>query len=567
MAMSEQGTAWTAVVQALVAEGVEYIFGVPGNTRHLLEDLDKHSAIEFVLMRHESSAVAAAAAYARLRGRPGIVFSNPGPGISQLATNLLEATSASLPVIALANGVASAIDGKGAFQELDAVALMRPVTKWALRVDRPDRLPWIMQRAFHRAVNGRPGAVFIEIPSDMALAPQTLEPYQRSAGRLRSRAQTADIAAAAARIARAERPVLLCGSGAVASAAFEPVRQLAETWSIPIVASPGGRGIYPEEGPMFLGLSGLYFTAAGKQWFAETDLVISIGSRLEAFTTDNWRIIPEQADYIQIDIDVDVIGMNYRPEIALIGDAASVLDDLMQAMPAVDKKILGRREALIASLRQPVLDKAQRDGEDRSIPIRPPAVLAKAMQVFGKDTILVKENGGTDLWCYYWPYYRVIDTGHCVAMGEQTNMGFGITGTIGAKLAMPDKNVICFAGDGAMQMAMYEIATAAERKLGITWVIFNNHALGWVQYTQVLRQQPLTGTRFDVAPDFTAIAEAQSCHGIKVTDPAALEDALRSALAANQQGVPAVIDVEIAVHDYSEHFMEVHKRNIGFQAD
>ena len=163
-------TPWCSVVEALAAEGVEYVFGLPGNPRHLIDDLRTRDDITFVLVRDEPSAVACAYAYARISGRPGVCFSNPGPGITNLATGLLEATSGSVPVIALANGVVDAHDGMGAFQELDGVALLRPVTKWAVRVTTPAKTPWVMQRAFHLATGARPGAVFIEIPSDIGIA-------------------------------------------------------------------------------------------------------------------------------------------------------------------------------------------------------------------------------------------------------------------------------------------------------------------------------------------------------------------------------------------------------------
>jgi len=162
-------TAWRAVAEALKAEAVPHIFGLPGNPLHLVDDVVKHTDIKNVLVRHEHSGVACAYAYARLTGRPAVCFGNPGPGITNMVTGLLEATSGCLPVICIANGVALATEGKGAFQELDSVALMRPVTKWAVRPTTPESIPWVMQRAFSLASNGKPGAVFIDIPSDIGL--------------------------------------------------------------------------------------------------------------------------------------------------------------------------------------------------------------------------------------------------------------------------------------------------------------------------------------------------------------------------------------------------------------
>src|SRR6185312_9281858 len=164
-----------------------------------------------------------------------------------------------------------------------------------------------------------------------------------------------------------------------------------------------------------------------------------------------------------------------------------------------------------------------------------------------------------DLWCYYWPHYRVLDVDDCVPMAEQTAMSMGVIGAIGAKLARPEKKVVCFAGDGAMQMSLAELATAAELKCGVTWIVLNNHAFGWVQYNQVLANKPFVATGFQVNSDFAAIARAQSCLGIRVQRPDQIESALEEALQANSKGVPALLDVAIRPHDYHEHFERIHR--------
>ena len=176
---------------------------------------------------------------------------------------------------------------------------------------------------------------------------------------------------------------------------------------------------------------------------------------------------------------------------------------------------------------------------------------------------MVHENGGADLWSYYWPYYRVLDAGDCIPMGEQTAMGMGVIGAIAAKMAAPDKNVVCVAGDAAMQMAMMELATAAENKCGITWVVLNNAALGWPQYIQVLEKQADVATNFESSPDFAKLARSQNCKGIRVTEPDKVEPALRSALRANRSGIPVLVDVQIAKHDYAPHFQYFHREVWG----
>lgn len=555
-------TAWRAVAEALEAEGVRHIFGLPGNPKHLVYDIDEHTDIDFVLVRDEKSAVSCAYAYARLKRQPGVVFSNPGPGITTLVTGLLEATSGSLPVVAIVNGVVEAHNGMGAFQELDAVALMRPVTKWAVRVTDPSRVPWVIERAFAVAMNGRPGAVFIEIPSDLGDVPVDMPAYRPGYRRHLTRPDPQAVAKAADALARARRPLIWCGSGAVFSGAAPAVAALADRVGMAVMTTPGGRGIYPEDGPLALGQTGLYFTAPGKAWFDEADLVLSVGTRLEAFSTNSWQFWPQDATFIQLDIDPETIGMNKRPDIALVGDAALTLADLAAALPQIDEAGRQERVDAIAVLQAGYAPRLEAAAHDDAMPIHVPRVLDAVNRIFGRDTILMKENGGADLWCYYWPHYRVLDVDDCVPMAEQTAMSMGVIGAIGAKIARPDKKIVCFTGDGAMQMSLAELAMAAERRCGVTWVVLNNGAFGWVQYNQVLGQKPIVATGFGVVSDFAEIARAQSCLGIKVEDPAEIDEALRAALAANERGVPALVDVIIEPHHYHEHFERVHRAKI-----
>ncbi len=268
---------WRMVVAALNAEGIDRVFGLPGNPIHLVDDLHRHSDIKNILVRHEHSGVSLAYAYARITGRPAVCYGNPGPGITNMVTALLEATSASLPVIALTNGVPMNTDGKGAFQELDAVSLMRPVTKWATRIVSAESTPWVMQRAFSIAKNGRPGAVFIDLPSDIALQPSTMPTYKRSLERHLSRPHSKAVAEAAGRIRKAKHPIIICGSGAVSSGAGESLATLARHIGAALYTTPGGRGTYPEDHSLCLGQIGLYFTDAGKKYFDQSDLVISVG--------------------------------------------------------------------------------------------------------------------------------------------------------------------------------------------------------------------------------------------------------------------------------------------------
>ena len=559
-------TVWRAVIEAMVGEGVERVFGLPGNPIHLVADLETASRIENVLVRHEHSGAALAYAMARVTGKPAVCYGNPGPGITNMATALLEATSASLPVVALTNGVPLASDGKGAFQELDAVSLMRPVTKWATRLVSAEMTPWVLQRAFSIAKNGRPGAVFVDVPSDLGLTAAEIPAYRPSLQRHRSRPDPEAVAAAAKLLALAKTPLAICGSGAVSAGAAAAIRDLAETLAMPVFTTPGGRGAFPEDHDLALVQVGLYFTELGKAYFDDADLVLSIGSRLEDFSTGGWQLWPKGAKFIQIDIEPTAIALNLRPDVALVGDALLALRDLQTALPDVEAKAKDRRVAWIARKKPRFLAKIAAEGDRKRTPILTRQVVAAINRVFGPDTIMVHENGGADLWTYYWPYYRVLDVGGSLPMGEQTAMGMGFIGAIAAKMARPDMNVVAVGGDGAMQMAMMELATAAENSCGITWVVLNSRSLGWPQFIQRLEGQRQVATDFQVSPDFAKLAEAQGCKGIRLRNPDKVEAEFEAALRANRKGIPVLIEVEIAKHDYPRHFVAFHRDVWGLGA-
>ena len=553
-------TAWSSVVESLAAEGVEYVFGLPGDPRHLLPELHQHPDIEFVLVRHEASAIAAAYAYSRISGKVGVCFTSPGPGTTNIVSGLLESFSGCQPIIALSIGVETINQGKGAFQELDAVNLMRPVVKSAFHVPDPKKIPWIMKRAFSLAMNGKPGPVFIEMPSDIGLSATDIEPYRPALKKHRMRPDDASVIAAAGLIAAAKRPLMICGSGAVSSGAHRQVQDFCEMAGLPVFTTPGGRGIVSESHDLSCGQIGIYFTEFGKQYYDASDLVISVGSQLEAFSTGWWKFFPANAKFIQLDIDPNTIAMNWHPDIALVGDAALSLQDLSEkVLPIIEKNNIQNRVGALIARKKIFIDRIAQESRQQTTPIRPARVVSEINHVFGSDTILVNENGATDLWSYYWPYYKVLDAGDCVPMAEQTCMGFGVAGTIGAKLARPDKKVVCVVGDGAMQMCLMEMATAAENKCGITWVVLNNNCLGWPQYHQLLLGQALIGTDFKIDTDFVKIAESMGCKGVRAENPEQVRPAFEFALAENANGVPVLLDIRIEKHDYPPHFQQIHK--------
>lgn len=552
---------WETIIEALRAEQVEYVFGLPGGDL-FYDALCNAPKIKAVLVREESSGPFMAMAYARLMGKPGVCFGSSGPGVANLVPGLMEAQAACIPVIAIGSASNLATTGMGAFQEVDQLSIMKPVTKWSETITLAERAPWVMRRAFSLAANGRPGPVFIEVPKDIGASESRDPEYLPSRYPHRYSGNPRDTEAAVDLLIKAERPLMVAGGGAVSSRAFEEVRQFAELLDIPVMTTPCGRGIIPEDHSLALGQVGLYFTEVGERVYGDADLLMTVGSRNEDFQSGERKFFPEGAKYIQVDIDPHEIGRNWIPEVAIVGDAKLVLKDLTRFL----RKRL--KEKAEGHARKEGLLKAKADYEEKikagclsdAVPIKTKRVMRELNEVFGKDTILVNENGSQDLWSYYYPYYKVLDINSCVAPGEQTCMGLGVAGAIGAKLAVPEKKVVCITGDGAFQMFMKELPTAVQHGAPVTYVVLNNFSLGWIKFNQKRRGARFIASDFSIQPDFVKVAEASKCYGERVEKPGDIRSALERALEANLKGVPAVLEFIVDGWDFAPGFKRFYER-------
>lgn len=554
---------WQAIVEALRAEKVQYIFGLPGGEA-FYDALYGVKEIKPILVREESSGPFMAMSLARLTGRPGVCFGSSGPGVANLIPGILEAQSACLPVIAIGSAANVSNAGMGAFQEVDQIAMLRPVTKWCERVTEPGRIFWVMRRAFSLAANGKPGPVFIEIPKDVGQREANFPPYTPAVYPYRTRGDLRQIEKAVTMLMEAKCPVLVVGGGAVNSRAFEEVKVLAETLAIPIMTTPCGRGIISEGHPLALGLVGLYFSELGEKVYGGADLIMTIGSRNEDFQSGQQKFFPRRAKYIQVDIDPEELGRNWLPDVAILGDAKLVLKDMLVEILARKQKkgeeIRKKRMENILKAKRRQEMKVKKECATRAIPLQTKRIIWELNEVFGADTILVNENGSQDLWSYYFPYYKVLAPNSCVAPGEQTCMGFGVAAAIGAKLAVPEKKVVCVTGDGAFQMFMKELPTTRQYHAPVTYVVLNNYCLGWVKFNQKRRSKHWVAVDFEVQPDFVGVAKACQCYGERVQTPEAIRPALQRAFKANEEGVTAVLEFIVDPWDFAPGFKNFYKR-------
>lgn len=558
--MVAKKTAWRVVVEALRAEGVSYVFGLPGDPRHLYDALNamqSEGGPKPFGVRYETSGAFMAMAYARATGQVAACFGCPGPGVANLVPGVLEAYSGCTPMLVFSVRASRQTNGMCAFQETDHLGMMSPITKWATTVEVIERVPWTIRRAVQIATTGQPGPVYVELPADIGEATADFPPYQPANRDFRPGPDEAAILAAADLIAAAKKPLLITGGGTILSGAGDAVARFSERFGIPVQTTPAGRGAVPETHELFCGLVGLYRTTFPRKIYEEADLIITVGSRMEEFQ-GGFLPLPAAPKIIQIEIEAFEIGRNWLPDVAIQSDARLAIEALHAVLENGKMPRQDKRAAALTRQREEVIAAARRDAEGSiatgNMPMTGKAIVSEINRVFAHNTVIVKENGGQDLWAYYWPYYQVLDPGCCVPPAEQTAMGYGIIGAMAVKLALPDHKVVSISGDGAFQMSIHELGTAAQNNLGVTWVVLDDASFGWVQWIQKRDlDDRIVATDFNPPVDLVAIARASNCEAERVQHPDELGPALERAVAANARNIPYVIVVPV---DQSHHHAE-----------
>jgi acetolactate synthase I/II/III large subunit len=551
---------WQALVRGLEQEQIPVVFGLPGSPKHLYDQLYDSKDVRAVLVRHETSGAYMAMAWARVTNEPVVCFGCPGPGVANMVPGILEAYSGCTPMLVLGVRASTKTNGMGAFQEADHVGMLRPITKWAATIERTDRTDWYLRRAIQIATTGQPGPVYLEFPADLGLADAEFGEYILAERNARPAPDPGTIARAADLLAKAKRPLIVCGGGSVLSGAGAALTELIDRYGIPVQTTPAGRGVIGERHPLYCGMVGLYRTTFPRELYEETDVLVTVGSRMEEFQSANFTFFPQGASFIQIDIEPSELGRNWVPDVAIQSDATLALRALHAALAERGVTTNRERVAEIERRRSDAIEAARQDAMAGGTPVKGKRIVSEINRVFGDNTILVKENGAQDLWSYYWPYYQSFDPGCIVPPAEQTVMGYGVIGAIAAKMARPDRQVVSTTGDGAFQMAMHEIPTAVQEGAPVTWVVLNDGALGWPRWGQTTELDGrYIATQFDPVVDFVGVARAAGCDGFRVSDVSELTGGLERARRANADGVPFVLDVPVDPTDHHAEFVAFHQ--------
>lgn len=541
--------AWTVIADHLQQLGTRTIFGLPGDDMALpaaVEDRD----IEVVLCRDQRNALFMATGYALASGRPGICAVGKGPAFTNTLTGLLEARSAAAPVILVADGTALDRLGTGAFQEFDQMGAVRPFTKWATRVDRPEQLGPALEKATAICLNGTPGPVYVEIAEHAGDPPAAPVPTRRASPQ-RLAPDSDVLRAAADLIAGARRPLLLVGGGARHRNAGRTIERLAEIVGAGMFCTASGRGSLDENHPLFCGLSGLYATGPAARLWQDADLVVALGSRLEETATFGW---PEPAvPVVQVTADETTLATG-RPVHGVIGDVSRTVSGWagMLAFGAPD----GAWTARVRETRAELIALAEARGDAAAkapLSTRPAVVqvLDAVRSLVPDDTVLVQENGLQDMWSYHFPHWSCGAWGGSVVPSEQTPLGFGAAAALGVAHADPERPVVALVGDGAFHLFRAELPTLADSGRPLLYVVLDNGGYGWLQANL---DQALGGrSRFsfvtDRATGTEALARAAGLGHWRVDSWGDLEGTVRKAWEQCAAGVTTVLEVAVALSD------------------
>ena len=544
------------VIQSLIEEGVEQIFGYPGGS--VLDIYDalhaKTEQIKHVLVRHEQAATHMADGYARATGNPGVVLVCSGPGATNTITGIATAYMDSIPMIVISGNVPNNLIGNDAFQECDIVGVSRPVVKHSFLVKKAEDIPETVKKAFYIATTGRPGPVVIDLPKDI-LNPQIKLPYEYPASiSMRSYKPTTtghkgQIKKALKALLAAKKPVLYVGGGAIISDASEPLLKLAETLNLPVVSTLMGLGAFPGTHKNALGMLGMHGTYEANMTMHNADLIFGIGVRFDDRTTNNLEKYCPNAKVIHIDIDPSSISKNVKVDLPIVGSADKVLSSMMNLL--VEQGGSNDQQALnfwwdeIQTWRNKECLKYATSPER----IKPQQVIETLYKLTNGDAYVASDVGQHQMFAAL--YYPFDKPRRWINSGGLGTMGFGLPAAMGVKFTKPDEEVVVVTGDGSIQMNIQELSTAMQYGIPVKIINLNNRFLGMVkQWQDIIYQGRYSNSYMSSVPDFAAIAEAYGHVGIRIDTPDELESGLQRALEMKDRLVFVDINVDETEHVY-----------------
>jgi acetolactate synthase-1/2/3 large subunit len=543
--MTKEMSGAEIVIEALIDQGVRDIFGYPGGAVLPIYDaLFQQDKLQHILVRHEQGAVHAAEGYARSTGKVGCVLVTSGPGATNSVTGLTDALMDSIPLVVITGQVPTHLIGNDAFQECDTVGITRPCTKHNYLVKNVADLARVLHEAFYVAAHGRPGPVVVDIPKDIQFAkgfyqgPQNIE---HKTYKPRIKGDPAKIKSAVEMMRRAKRPLFYTGGGVINSgpAASRLLRELVKLTGFPITSTLMGLGAYAASDPQWLGMLGMHGTYEANLSMHDCDLMICIGARFDDRITGRLDAFSPGSTKIHVDIDPSSINKNVKVDVAIVGDCANVLAEMVslwragRAVP--DKKPLAAWWKQIETWRA---RKSLAYANSSSI-IKPQYAIQRLYELTrNRDTYITTEVGQHQMWAAQ--FYRFEQPNRWMTSGGLGTMGYGLPAAIGVQRAHPNSLVIDIAGEASVLMNMQEMSTAVQHRLPVKVFIINNKYMGMVrQWQELLHGGRYSESYMDALPDFVKLAEAYHAVGIRCEKPAELDGAIREMIEVDK---PVIFD-------------------------
>ena len=549
------------LIQSLINEGVEYIFGYPGGAAlHIYDAIFNQNEIEHILVRHEQGATHAADGYARATGKPGVVLVTSGPGATNAITGIATAFMDSIPMIVLSGQVATHLIGTDAFQETDMIGISRPIVKHSFTVESADKISEVIKQAFFIATSGRPGPVVIDIPKDTTSPDKLFDFVLPESTKIRSynppiEPEIKQIKRAVDAIIDAEKPVIYAGGGSINSNASEELIELNKILNFPVTNTLMGLGVYPAEDIRFMGMLGMHGTYQSNMAMHNADLIIAIGARFDDRITNTPDLFAPHAKIIHFDVDQSSISKIIEANIAITGQVKNslkvLIDELNKKTNMIEhSKIKPWLNQIDEWTDQHGLNhELYKENSDNSS-ILPQAVVQHVYQITNGEAFVTSDVGQHQMFAAQ--YYHFNKPRRWINSGGLGTMGFGLPAAMGVKFAFPNDEVVCITGEGSIQMCIQELSTCKQYNLPIKIININNEALGMVKQWQDMNYggRHSESTYQSSLPNFVELVESYGHKAFKVEKNSDLKSTLEKAFSIKDELVFVDVYVDPEEHVY-----------------
>ena len=549
------------LIQSLIEEGVEYIFGYPGGASlHIYDAIFNQKEMQHILVRHEQGATHAADGYARATGKPGVVMLTSGPGATNAITGIATAFMDSIPMIVISGQVQSHLIGTDAFQETDMIGVSRPIVKHSFTVDHQSNIAKIIKEAFYIATSGRQGPVVIDVPKDLTNPVDLFEYKYPTEVNIRSynppiKPEDSQIDRAIEAIINSKQPVIYAGGGTISSNASKELFELNSHMNAPITNTLMGLGVYPASDKNFLGMLGMHGTYQANMAMHHADLIIAIGARFDDRITNTPEKFAPNAQIIHFDVDHSSVSKIIEADIAVFGQ---VKDSLQAINSKLRSRLSEINDSRLDAWHKKISEWKEMHGLNHDLyknnsddgPILPQAVVQHIYHASNGNAFVTSDVGQHQMFAAQ--YYHFDEPRKWINSGGLGTMGFGLPAAMGVKLAYPDEEVICITGEGSIQMCIQELSTCTQYKLPIKIFNINNLALGMVKQWQDMNYDGRHSSISyeDSLPDFTKLAESYGHVGIKITKNSQLKSGIEEAMSIKDKLVFVDIYVDPNEHVY-----------------